>query len=137
MARRPPRPRRLLLPVLLLPFLLLGGCASAPRADDAGTGEEAVVSARGFFSTLLPRPLGTVTAEGDPVVFTLGWLGMIGGGILGGVAGVLVILRYPGPGEAAWGVMAVFVTGGAVVGGTLLTLPVRGLEELWRWLFGS
>ncbi len=120
---------------LLLPALLAAGCVTAQDRDapPAEVGEKS-----GFVGSLLPKPVGRVTFEKEPLVFVVGWTGMVAGGVAGGAAFVIAFVRSDGGGgDALVPAMVICVAGGAVVGGILFTLPVRGLEALWDLLIGG
>lgn len=118
--------------------LLAAGCVTG-RSGDPPPGDEAVVEEGGMFGRLLPKPLGSVTHEDEPLVYALGWTGMIAGGLAGGTVVAVLVFRgeASGSGEALFA--AVFAGGlvGAVVGGMVMTLPARGIEALWEMIFGS
>ena len=122
---------------VLVASLLATGCVSAQDPGDPPDGG-AVTETGGVFGRLLPKPLGTVTCEEEPLIFALGWTGMVAGGIAGGTVVVVLLVRgdATGSGEAFFPAVVVGALAGAVVGGVVLTLPVRGIEALWEMLFG-
>ena len=68
----------------------------------------------------------------------MGWIGMLAGAGLGGY-GIYRALRDGsggGSGDAAGAALVLGSILGAVVGGILLSLPARGLEALYHWIFG-
>lgn len=119
---------------LLLLLFIAAGCA-APRDED-GTPR---YDSNGPFGPLLPRPLGRNTWEREPAATAAGWVGMVAGGAFGGVAlfAVTFVHNPGGAVEAALPVFAIGAIGGAVAGGIVLTLPVRGIEALWDLFFGE
>ncbi|MCK6480908.1 MAG: hypothetical protein L6R43_12435 [Planctomycetes bacterium] len=125
-------PRVGLLVPMLLVLPLLASCASAP-AGESGAGS----STSRFLDDLLPEPLGEVSIGENPPLFLAGWLGMIAGAAAGGWLGVEALLEAEtADGQAMMAVLGVCVIGGALVGGVAAALPVKGIEEFLRWLFG-
>lgn len=121
----------------VLPAILGTGCSTTD--PDRAVPGAAPAAPRGSearhldLRKLLPAPLGSVTFRDDPVVFVLGWTGMIAGGVVGGA----FMLDHSGNADSGGNddLVVVGAVFGAVVGGCLLTAPVKGLEELWHWIF--
>ena len=130
--------RAVAIPVVLAAAFLFTGCASQGTLSGPPAGEGDSIHHNGV-EKLLPEPLGNVAFEDDPAIFLLGWLGMIAGGIAGGWLFVLAVRNGSGSGngggDAALYALILAVALGAVAGGLILTLPVRGLEALWEWIF--
>ena len=125
--------------VVIAVALILIWCASTGSSSDPPAGEGTSIH-HNALEKLLPEPVGKVSFGDDPAVFLLGWLGMIAGGIAGGWLFVEAVRNgngnSGGGGDAELYAILLAVAAGAVVGGLLLALPVRGIEELWEWIFG-
>ena len=122
-----------LLLLLLAGVFLLPSCAST----STGEGGEGVTVSRGSaLGDLLPEPFGRVRFDEDPALFAAGWLGMIAGAVAAGWGFSLAVRDGSGNGEAIFYGGLLVVALGAFIGGLLFALPVKGIQEFFKWRFG-